>query len=88
VKLRDLLAAGIAVVAEAVGQNREYIRHGQTGLLIEPGDSPLFADAVVRLLRDASLRKRLGQAAARDVRERFSWDRLVDTVERAYGMRS
>jgi glycosyltransferase involved in cell wall biosynthesis len=88
VKLGDLLAAGMAVVAEAVGQNREYIRPGETGLLVEPGDSLSFADAVVRLLADGPLRKRLGEAAARDVRERFAWDKLVDTVERAYGVKT
>jgi hypothetical protein len=41
---------------------------------------------VVRLLEDASLRERLGQAAARDVRVRLGWERLVETVERAYGV--
>jgi len=86
VKLRDLLAAGVPVVAEAVGQNREMIRHGETGWLVDPGDVPSFAEAVVRLLEDAQLRQRLGQAAARDVRERFAWERLVETVERAYGV--
>jgi glycosyltransferase involved in cell wall biosynthesis len=85
-KLRDLLAAGVPVVAEAVGQNREYVRHGETGLLVEPGDVDAFAGAVVRLLEDASLRERLGQAAARDVHERFGWERLVEAVERAYGV--
>ncbi len=86
VKLCDLLAAGVPVVAEAVGQNREYIRHGETGLLVEPGDVEAFAEAVARLLEDASLRERLGSAAARDLRERFAWKRLVETVERAYGI--
>jgi glycosyltransferase involved in cell wall biosynthesis len=85
-KLRDLLAAGVPVVAEAVGQNREYVRHGETGLLVKPGDVDAFAGAVVRLLEDAPLRERLGQAAARDVRERFGWERLVEAVERAYGI--
>lgn len=85
VKLIDLLSAGMPVVAEAVGQNREYIRHGETGWLVEPGDVDAFAEAVVRLLMDAELRERLGRAAARDVRERFAWARLVATVERAYG---
>ncbi len=85
VKLRDLLAAGVPVVAEAVGQNREYIRHGKTGWLASPGDVTSFAEAVARLLEDAALRERWGQAAARDVRERFAWERLVETVERAYG---
>ncbi len=84
VKLRDLLAAGVPVVAEAVGQNREMIRHGETGWLVAPGDVASFAEAVARLLGDAGLRERLGQAAARDVRERFAWEQLVETVERAY----
>ena len=86
VKLLDLLAAGVPVVAEAVGQNREYIRHGETGWLVAPGDVESFAGAVARLLENAQLRERLGQAAARDVRERFAWERLVETVEWAYGV--
>jgi len=45
-----------------------------------------FAEAVVRLLEDAPLRERLGRAAARDMRERFAWGRLVETVELAYGV--
>jgi glycosyltransferase involved in cell wall biosynthesis len=84
VKLLQLLAAGVPAVAEAVGQNREMIRHGETGWLVDPGDVAAFAGAIVRLLEDAPLRERLGQAAARDVRERFAWGRLVGTVERAY----
>jgi glycosyltransferase involved in cell wall biosynthesis len=86
VKLGDLLAAGVPVVADAVGQNREYIRHGETGWLVSPGDVTAFAEAVVRLLQDAQLRQRLGRAAARDLRERFAWARLVETVERAYAV--
>jgi glycosyltransferase involved in cell wall biosynthesis len=87
VKLLELLAAGMPVVAEAVGQNREMIRHGETGWLVSPGDVASFAEAVVGLLDDASSRQRLGQAAARDVRERFRWGQLVETVEQAYGIR-
>jgi glycosyltransferase involved in cell wall biosynthesis len=84
VKLMDLLMAGVPVVAEAVGQNREMIRHGETGWLVDPGDVVSFAEAVARLLEEAQLRDRLGQAAARDVRERLAWGRLVEVVERAY----
>ena len=85
VKLQDLLAAGVPVVAEAVGQNREMIRHGETGWLVPPGDVVAFTEAVTGLLEDTQLRQRLGRAAARDVRERFAWERLVEAVERAYG---
>jgi glycosyltransferase involved in cell wall biosynthesis len=85
VKLLELLGAGVPVVAEAVGQNREMIRHGATGWLVESGNVAAFAGAVVHLLEDAPLRERLGRAAAHDVRERFAWERLAETVERAYG---
>jgi len=84
VKLLDLLAAGTPVVAEAVGQNREMIRHGETGWLVPPGDVTSFAEAVAGLLENAALRERLGRAAALDMRERFAWERLVETVERTY----
>ncbi len=87
VKLLELLAAGVPVVAEAVGQNREMIRHGETGWLVPSGDVLSFVEAVVRLLGDTQLRERLGRAATRDVRERFAWERLVKAVERAYGVR-
>jgi len=85
-KLADLLAAGIPVVAEAVGQNREYVCDGETGVLVDPGDIESFAESVIRLLSDPALRCQMGRAAARDMEGRFSWEKLVDTVERAYGV--
>ncbi|MCS7260167.1 MAG: glycosyltransferase family 4 protein [Anaerolineae bacterium] len=84
VKLIELLAAGIPVVADAVGQNREYILDGESGLLVYPEDDQAFAEAVLYLLRDASLRVRLGTAAAQRIRAHFEWPRLVEEVERAY----
>jgi glycosyltransferase involved in cell wall biosynthesis len=83
VKLLDLLASGLPVVAEGAGEIREVIRHRETGWLVQPGHVDEFAAAVVRLLQDASLRCRMGQAAARDVRARRSWDQLAETVETA-----
>jgi len=86
VKLIDLLSAGVPVVADAVGQNAEYIRHDETGLLVPSGDVEAMAQAVLDLLRDREKAERLGRQAARDVSERFSWDRLVLDVERIYGL--
>ena len=84
VKLTELLAAGVPVVADAIGQNTEYIVDGESGLLVSPEDDAAFAEAVVRLLGDAELRARLGAAAARRMRERFAWNNLVAEVEKAY----
>jgi glycosyltransferase involved in cell wall biosynthesis len=84
VKLTDLLAAGVPVVADAVGQNTEYIRHNETGLLVPGGDVPAMSEAVIKLLRDPDQRRRLSVNAANDVRARFDWNRLVESVERIY----
>ncbi|MBN2001711.1 MAG: glycosyltransferase family 4 protein [Anaerolineae bacterium] len=84
VKLLDLLAAGVPVVADAVGQVTESIRHGETGLLVPPGDEAVFIDAVTLLLRNASLRQSLGQHAASDARDRFVWETLAPVAEAAY----
>jgi len=86
VKLIDLLAAGVPVVADAVGQNVEYIRHNETGALAPSGDVGAMAGAVVELLNERRRARILGAAAAKDVRERFGWDRLVESVERAYAV--
>jgi len=84
VKLLDLLAAGVPVVADAVGQVAESIRHGETGLLVPPGDDAAFIDAVTSLLRDATLRQSLGERAAFDARDRFAWETLAPVAEAAY----
>lgn len=84
VKLLDLLAAGVPVIADAVGQVAESIRPGETGLLVPPGDDAAFIEAVTSLLRDAPLRQSLGEHAARDARERFAWETLAPIAEAAY----
>lgn len=84
VKLIDLLRYGLAVVADRVGQTNEYIEHGVSGILVEPGDTAAFAQALLHLLRNEAERARLGENAARRVRERFSWDALIQRVEKAY----
>lgn len=84
VKLTELLAAGLPVASDAVGQNVEYIEHEVSGLLVEPGDTGAFAAAVMRLLQDPALRRRLGQAARTQLQQRFAWERLAAQAEAAY----
>jgi hypothetical protein len=84
-KVLQMLARGRPVVASPVGVQREQVRHGVTGFL--PKDDVAFAEAVVALLDDASLRARMGAAARDDVRDRWSvaaWqDRVVGFVGEA-----
>ena len=84
VKLADLLAAGVAVVADAVGQNVEYIVHNETGLLVPSGDAGAMARQVVQLLRDDARRRALASAAASRMSEHYSWSVLATKALAAY----
>jgi len=88
VKLTDLLGAGVAVVADAVGQNTEYIIHQETGLLTPAGDVEAMALSIVRLLCDESLRRQLGQAAAKVMHTHYTWSALAEQAIKAYESRA
>jgi glycosyltransferase involved in cell wall biosynthesis len=83
-----LLQAGLPVVADAVGQNIEYIEHGVTGRLTPPEDDAAMASALVQLLHSAELQHSLGPAARRSVTARFNWATLAQTAEQAYRCQS
>ena len=86
VKLLDLLAAGVPIVADRVGQNEVYIEHNANGLLVTPGDDTDMARKVLALLADQELRRGLSECARRMVRETYSWDVLASIAEDAYRM--
>jgi len=75
--LLEAMATGVACVASRVGGNCEVLEHGVSGLLVPPGDAAALADAVVTLLEDEALRKRLGTAARIATIERYGVDRMV-----------
>jgi glycosyltransferase involved in cell wall biosynthesis len=83
-KTIEYMAMGLPIVASRVGQNVEYIEHGVSGLLAEPGDANSFAQMLLAALSDPRKAKAMGQAARERVWARFDWDRLVETVEQAY----
>ena len=83
-KLVELMSLGKAIVAHKVGQIAEYIEHQTSGILIEPGDHELFAQSVISLLLDANTRERIAQNAKSRIWSKFTWNRLVLNVEKAY----
>jgi glycosyltransferase involved in cell wall biosynthesis len=83
-KLVDLLAAGVPVVAEAVGQVAEYIEDGVSGRTVASGNHHAFASAVARLVASPDERAHLRRGAQSRLNERFSWDTLADAAARAY----
>jgi glycosyltransferase involved in cell wall biosynthesis len=84
VKLADMLNVGIPVVAEDVGQVKEYVIHLHTGLLYPAGDVDNLAGGLLEMLQKEGKRKQMGQGAREHIAEKFSWERLAEIAEGAY----
>ena len=69
----DYMAMGKPVITSAVGQNKEYIVDGESGILAAAEQESEFARKLEMLVRDPELRTRLGRNAERRVGEKFSW---------------
>ena len=82
-KVLELMAAGLPIVAYAVGELPATL--GDAGVLARPGDADAFAAAVAALMADPDRAARLGAAAGARVGAAFTWERTADAALQAYG---
>jgi glycosyltransferase involved in cell wall biosynthesis len=82
--LLDAMAMGLAVVGTRAGGIPEAVVHGETGVLVEPGEARPLAAAIVRLLEEPALRARFGAAGRARVAGHFGVDRLVEGTMGSY----
>ncbi|MDX2177849.1 MAG: glycosyltransferase family 4 protein [Candidatus Sumerlaeia bacterium] len=73
----EALAAGLPTVATNVGGIPDSVIHERTGLLVPPEEPETLAAAMLRIMGDAELRRRLSEGARAHVREQFDEERLV-----------
>jgi glycosyltransferase involved in cell wall biosynthesis len=85
----EAMAMGKPVVAASVGGIPEVVSHGQTGLLVEPGDHRSLARAMLDLFRDPEVAGTLGEAGKETVVQQFNetvmMDRMIDVYESVLG---
>lgn len=80
----EAMASGRPVVCSQVGGLVELVTHGESGLLVPPGNSVALAEGVLRLVADRDLRERLSTAAiveAAKYDDRVLCNRLLDLYE-------
>lgn len=80
----EAMAAGLPVVASAVGGLRDLIDPGRTGILVPPGDPSLLAAALKGLYENPERAWEIGAAARAEVLGRYSFDRMVSAFEALY----
>jgi glycosyltransferase involved in cell wall biosynthesis len=82
--LFESMAMGVPVVTTAVSAIPELVESGETGLLVPPGDPEALAEAMLTMLRDAGLRRRVIPAARERVLHDFDNRALVGRLAEIY----
>ncbi len=77
-------AAGKPVVATKVGGIPDIVSENKTALLVNPKDHVALAQAIIKLIQDVNLRKAMGQAAKELVSYKFSSEKMVSDIIKAY----
>jgi glycosyltransferase involved in cell wall biosynthesis len=85
-KMFEYMAAGKAIASSDLPVLREVLEHERNALMLSPEDPDAWVAALDRLLGDAALRGRLGEAARRDLETTYTWDararRVLQNLDR------
>jgi glycosyltransferase involved in cell wall biosynthesis len=84
VVLIEALAHDTPVVASKVGGIVDIVKHRETGMLVPEKDPSALAAAVVEVLKNEDLARRLAEDGKRFVKEKFDWDKLAGQLHEIY----
>lgn len=80
----EAMACGSPVIASRTGGLAHTVRHGETGLLVPPGDVPALAAALEQVLGRPGVAARLREPLRRGLPAEFTWDHIAAKAEAVY----
>jgi len=80
----EAMSCKMPIVATNIPGINEIIVNGETGLLVPPRNPEKLANAIITLLNDNKLRKRMGNAGREKVEREFSWKEIAKKVIEIY----
>lgn len=86
--LLEASAAGLPLVATAVGGNADIVRQGQNGLIVPPKSPAALAEALIHLLNDAPQAMLMGNDSRAWVERHGSVQAMADAYEQLYAMKA
>ena len=80
----EFMSVGTPVICSDVGGQREIIRSGINGYLVESGNEKDLADRIISLIKDESKLCQFGNKAFQTVKDDFSEDKMIRDIEDLY----
>lgn len=81
----EAMAAGLPVVATKIGGISEIVSNGISGILVPPEDPDAIANAIIMLLNDKEMAKRMGATGRGIYEQQFTSELMVKSIEEVYG---
>jgi starch synthase len=81
----EAMACGTPVIASRVGAVPDIIENGRTGIIVELKDVEGLKKALVRLMENRELARKMGERGRERVEKEFTWDAVCKKLEKFYG---
>lgn len=80
----EAMSCGRPVVGTSGGGTKEYVTHGECGIIVPPRDSEALKDAIITLLKDGRTRLRMAENSRRRVLEKFQRKQIAKETQALY----
>jgi glycosyltransferase involved in cell wall biosynthesis len=82
----EAMSCGIPVVACPTGGIVDFVKNGETGILVPPNNPNVLCDAMYNLLSDQHLYSKIQKNSLELVKEKYSWDNIAAKVLASYNL--
>ena len=79
----EAMACSVPIVASKIGGVPDVVKNGENGVLVPPKDEEALAEAIIYLLENEEVRRRMGRNGRKKV-EDYSWERIAEETEKVY----
>jgi glycosyltransferase involved in cell wall biosynthesis len=80
----EAMASELAVITTGTGGIKDIVVPDETAVIVSEKDDKAISKAVITLLNDAPLRKRLGKAGRERVEKYFTWQKVASQYDQVY----
>jgi glycosyltransferase involved in cell wall biosynthesis len=84
VKMFEIMAAGLPVIASSAGESAAFVREADAGILVDPLNVQEVADAIVWLFTHPAEAEAMGQRGQALVFNKYNWEKENETLLKVY----